>query len=256
MRNLDPLTAQRCMQAEPTDDSAPPESSANRPLMIRSLTMDKSRERPCLSPVSTSTSTPTAAAAAAAANPCYAFKHPTPTTQALPRPSSVPTARTSAAASPPASTTSRAASDDDSLSEASEGDGAECEEEEEEEEEEEAEGYDSDDGGGGSAGEEDTAGEVDAEGSPVRKSAELYARLNLAMDLDVSMATPSFRSPALSDRDQYVLVFSQLNEADCERYAPVMRAAQIAMSEKLERDGGGATTARSDGGEKEEEEEE
>jgi hypothetical protein len=42
------------------------------------------------------------------------------------------------------------------------------------------------------------------------------------------------------------------------RYAPVMRAAQIAMSEKLERSdgGGGATTARSDGGEKEEEEEE
>jgi len=53
----------------------------------------------------------------------------------------------------------------------------------------------------------------------MRKSAELYARLNLAMDtLDVSMATPTFRSPALGERDQYVLVFSQLNEADCERY--------------------------------------
>jgi hypothetical protein len=93
------------------------------------------------------------------------------------------------------------------------------------------------------------------QGSPVRKSAELYARLNLAMDLDVTLPTPMFRSPALSERDQYVLVFSQLNEQDCVRYAPVMRAAQIAMSEKLERDCG-APTARSDGADKEEEEEE
>lgn len=51
--------------------------------------------------------------------------------------------------------------------------------------------------------------------------------------LDAEIITPQIPAPSLDEPDKYLLVFNQANLTDCARYAPVLRAARVAMQPKL-----------------------